>query len=592
MANSEPPSPQSLGVDDTFFLERIKSPEAASLLSQLKTFLASFKEQFKDRKTSSMGEMRKAISSFLVVIYGASLENPAFADIIDDDELEYIREGWEKLVMMKLHDSVFGNSETKEPQMQRHLDNKITHFNWVVERHFDIPYSFGTDLEAAQAELGKVNGFRCPKDKLTIMMNVLELVVAAIRRKQDSAGNDQLLPVLILVLIRSNTPNIISNVKGKQHVEAGQVQYCLTTMMSAISFIYNMTLASLTLTKEEEADRKTKLPDQFIHLTTPDTPSSITTKQSVARNTRLPGTQSQASAFINNNNATSALSGFASQMFSNTVKVLGDTASVLKATAETVGGTVDGFTQGLIAGFKEDDKQNPTGSDSTFPNSTGTLSSTGSGDSKATIEYNRPSPHAESTPIDIGGKKSAGFGSRPETPQNASPNGTSYMAPGTKAGTAFGKSLIASKQAALKLFTPGSSVLTAQSVFGGRSSETEPPVTIPGGSGTGVGGRSVSRGSVYEELSTSPGHPVGAHFENRLSETEKNMLEDYEMQLALALSLSEAGGGGTSFEGGVPTGLLIDVDPVTVGKIALTAADDDDDDEMPLERKKKSATVE
>ncbi|KAI9339589.1 hypothetical protein BDR26DRAFT_378963 [Obelidium mucronatum] len=202
---SEPPSPRSLGVDDAFFLDRIKSPEAAPLLSQFKTFLASFKE----RKSMSMGDMRKAISSFLVVIYGASLENPAFADVVDDDELEYIREGWEKLVMMKLHDLVFGIAETKEVQMQKHLNNKIMHFKWVVERHFDIPYSFGNGLETAQAELEKVNGFRCPKDKLTIMMNTLELVVAAIKRKQDSAGNDQLLPVLILVLIRSSTTDII-----------------------------------------------------------------------------------------------------------------------------------------------------------------------------------------------------------------------------------------------------------------------------------------------------------------------------------------------------------------------------------------------
>ncbi|KAI9339590.1 hypothetical protein BDR26DRAFT_378753 [Obelidium mucronatum] len=378
-------------------------------------------------------------------------------------------------------------------------------------------------------------------------------------------------------------------------------------MMSAISFVYNMTLASLSLTKEEEAERKTKLPEHFIHpTTTTTTTTSATTadapKQTVkAATTRLPGSQTHASAFIQNNNPTSAISGFASQMFSNTVKVLGDTASVLKATAETVGGTVDGFTQGLIAGFKED----PT---STGQNSAGTMSSTTttstSGDSKSSVA---DSPHAESSPIDIKGGGTGGnhptkkaidrntSTSRSGTPQNASPTANSGFAqsPGAKAGTAFGKSLIASRQAALKLFTPGSSVLTAQSVFGGRPSETE---LGSGGGGGGAGPsvavvrRSISRGSVNEELSSSPGHSLGNYFENRLSETEKNMLEDYEMQLALALSLSESNQ--ANLEGGVPTGLLIDVEPERrITTPVGNANDNDSDDEIPLERKKKIVTT-
>ncbi|KAJ3033838.1 hypothetical protein HDU99_010775 [Rhizoclosmatium hyalinum] len=179
----------------------------------------------------AMAEQRKAIAGFLAMIYGASLENPVFADITDDDELESIREGWEKLVMMKVYDSVFGAIGTDEPKMQRHLNNKIAIFKWVQERHFDIPYSFEKSLEPAQAELEKVNAFRCPKDKVTILMNVLELAVGrfltfrfgcvvayqlqsvAIKQKQDSAGNDQLLPVLILIIIRSTATDIISNVK-------------------------------------------------------------------------------------------------------------------------------------------------------------------------------------------------------------------------------------------------------------------------------------------------------------------------------------------------------------------------------------------
>ncbi|KAJ3297627.1 hypothetical protein HDU79_002801 [Rhizoclosmatium sp. JEL0117] len=572
-----------MSTDEALFITRLKGPEAAPLMAELKLFLAAFK----DRKMA-MAEQRKAIAGFLAMIYGASLENPVFADITDDDELESIREGWEKLVMMKVYDSVFGAIGTDEPKMQRHLNNKIAIFKWVQERHFDIPYSFEKSLEPAQAELEKVNAFRCPKDKVTILMNVLELAVVAIKQKQDSAGNDQLLPVLILIIIRSTATDIISNVnyilrfRGKQQVESGQVQYCLTTMMSAISFIYNMTLASLTLTKEEDDLYKTKLPAQYI-MPTGSSSTTLPKPTGLQKPRGVAGSQSHASAFINNNNATTAISGFASQMFSNTIKALGDTATVLKGAAETVGGTVDGFTQGLIQGFK-DDPNNPSKS------SDGTLST----DSKSSSEE---SPHSTSAPIDItNSKKPVDKTITPLRAGSPSSQTQAQPSPSTKAGTAFGKSLIASRQAALKLFTPGSSVLTAQSVFGGRASETE----FPGG--TGTTSRSVSRASVHttgeDLLSSSPQGPPNA-FENRLSESEKYVLEDYEMQLALALSLSEANGGagvsGVTMEGGVPTGYLIDVENATqeLGQVGLNKVEDDnEDEEIPLTspRKKKAAT--
>ncbi|ORY48929.1 hypothetical protein BCR33DRAFT_781942 [Rhizoclosmatium globosum] len=512
-----------MSTDEALFITRLKGPEAAPLMAELKLYV----HLPIPHATSYVCPTEKAIAGFLAMIYGASLENPVFADITDDDELESIREGWEKLVMMKVYDSVFGAIGTDEPKMQRHLNNKIAIFKWVQERHFDIPYSFEKSLEPAQAELEKVNAFRCPKDKVTILMNVLELaLVVAIKQKQDSAGNDQLLPVLILIIIRSTATDIISNVnyilrfRGKQQVESGQVQYCLTTMMSAISFIYNMTLASLTLTKEEDDLYKTKLPAQYI-MPTGSSSTTLPKPTGLQKPRGVAGSQSHASAFINNNNATTAISGFASQMFSNTIKALGDTATVLKGAAETVGGTVDGFTQ----------------------------------DSKSSSEE---SPHSTSAPIDISNsKKPVDKTITPLRAGSPSSQTQAQPSPSTKAGTAFGKSLIASRQAALKLFTPGSSVLTAQSVFGGRASESE----FPG--------------------------------------VEKYVLEDYEMQLALALSLSEANGGagvsGVTMEGGVPTGYLIDVENATqeLGQVGLNKVEDDnEDEEIPLTspRKKKAAT--
>ncbi|KAJ3156803.1 hypothetical protein HDU86_003569 [Geranomyces michiganensis] len=186
--------------------------------------------------------------------------NEVFSAAAADDDLDNIREGWEKLVMMNIYDRVFGATETDDFKMGAHLQRKIESFQWVQESHLDLPFSFQHTLEVAQAELLRVNGFRAPRDKLIILQNTSQIVVDLISKVSSStAGNDHLLPVLILTILRANPPNLIANIKyimrfrNQAELEKGNNQFCVTNMMSAVSFIYNMSAKSLTLTPEEAA---------------------------------------------------------------------------------------------------------------------------------------------------------------------------------------------------------------------------------------------------------------------------------------------------------------------------------------------------
>ncbi|KAJ3393463.1 hypothetical protein HDU84_001954 [Entophlyctis sp. JEL0112] len=546
--NTPSPSAADLAPGDKFFVDRIKLPEAAPLMSELKLwvefeiFLASF-----GARSLTINDQRKAISSFLDIIVSASLENPAFANVLDEEQVEFVREGWEKarrplsLVMMKLHDFVFGAKGTEEPKMERHLSNKLRAFSWVKEHHLDIPYDFSdNELVPVIAEIGKLNAYRSPKDKVTVFMSVVELAVDALKKQHDSAGNDLLLPVLILVLIRANPSNVISNVKfrSKNHVESGQVQYSLTTLMSAITFIYSMTLESLTLSDSELEAYRPLVPKIF-HSPLPTGPAAKNAQtanqlrggSSVPR--ALAGTQTAASAFISTNtSATTALSGFAAQM----ARALDSTASALRGAAETVGGTVDGFAQGLIAGLKDD--------------GAGTSSAAGNGAVSSTALA--PTESKVVVPVDIR--------ERPSSNRSLSParlSGSPGNAGAAKAGTAFANGLKASRHAALKLFSaaPATHSATESIVVSGNDNNTEVR--------SGVEAR-------YHD-------PPAGHGQD-LTEEDVEALEDYEMQLAMALSLSEAGE--QPHVGNIPTGVLIDVD---------LAGEGDSDEEEPLESKTRKA---
>ncbi|KAJ3397447.1 hypothetical protein HDU92_007836 [Lobulomyces angularis] len=236
------------------FLELLKKPECVDLTIQLKNFISASFAQPKP-----IPKQRRLTSLFLEKIVNETIQNPIFKELCDDEEgLMVITEGWEKLVLTKLHDLVFGAPMTEEPLMCAHFDQKLTQFSWVQERHLDL--MFETNLEVAEAELVRLSNFRAPKDKLTILNNTMQIVVDLIHKSSDNkAGNDQILPVLVLLLLRSKPPKMISHIRyilrfrNQMELQKGINQYCMTNMMGAISFIYNMSPTSLTLSSEEKS---------------------------------------------------------------------------------------------------------------------------------------------------------------------------------------------------------------------------------------------------------------------------------------------------------------------------------------------------
>ena len=107
----------------------------------------------------------------------------------------------------------------------------------------DIPFTFSLRLEVVSAELLKINAYKAPRDKLVVMKNVIQLAVDLIKKclaGEEGVNQDILLPTIILVILRANPPNLITNIKyvsrfrKAQDLEKGENQFCMTTMVSLI----------------------------------------------------------------------------------------------------------------------------------------------------------------------------------------------------------------------------------------------------------------------------------------------------------------------------------------------------------------------
>ncbi|CAH1765308.1 13484_t:CDS:10 [Entrophospora sp. SA101] len=211
-----------------------------------------------ERHPRTINDQIKFVREFLDFITGKMRECELWRNA-SEQEFENAKEGIEKLVMNRLHKLTFtpaikGPPVTDDIERDNILYQKIEIFRWVREQHLDIPITPHNEafFDFAKKELLKINDYKAPRDKLICILNCCKVIYGLIKLVDGEEGADKFLPVLIFVILKANPEYLMSNVQfrspEKLQSEAG---YYLSSLMSAISFIENMDLHSLTITKEE-----------------------------------------------------------------------------------------------------------------------------------------------------------------------------------------------------------------------------------------------------------------------------------------------------------------------------------------------------
>lgn len=158
------------------------------------------------------------------------------------------------------------NPFTRPREADARLRERILALSFVSFDELDIREvgeEFRPSWEFAANELRKMNGFRTPRDKLVCVLNccrVLTNLLASSRGDDNPPGADELLPALILTVIRANPDHMHSNLNfiaqfrhpGKLVSEPG---YFFTHVLSAVTFIETIHADALSLGEDEFARR-------------------------------------------------------------------------------------------------------------------------------------------------------------------------------------------------------------------------------------------------------------------------------------------------------------------------------------------------
>lgn len=320
------------------FLSHIRKKPADPIVRYIRSFLVSFTRQAPSMSTA---QRIKAVRQFKQFIKGKFEEYEPFASMNNKD-LENSNEGIEKLIMNRLYEYCFSpevfkkyGNQTQESFLQDLREDLkfascLDKFSWVLGNHLDIDLNeiaqrkkeTSSDslnyLDHAIKELNKMNSYRAPRDKIICILNSCKIIFSLLRVSKQETNADAFIPLLILVIIRAKTPNIISNVhyierfRGEEWLMHGETSYYLSSLQGALSFIQNITKDDLTVSSEEfdanieawEADVKQRPPELVI----PEPQASETNAAPVIRQNLSPSSVLMASAETVKNSITNYLS--------------------------------------------------------------------------------------------------------------------------------------------------------------------------------------------------------------------------------------------------------------------------------------------
>lgn len=167
-------------------------------------------------------------------------------------ELDASGEDLERYIMKKLHNRCFA-SDDRDRRMDAHLSARIAHLSAILQpEHLDLPSRLRNEssISVASQELRRMNQYKAPRDKLQSVLNCCR-VVSKQALSSSSCSNseaeprssaDDILPVLILALLRANPPQLWSNIeyirrfRGSSRLH-GESMYYFTNAVSAVEFI-------------------------------------------------------------------------------------------------------------------------------------------------------------------------------------------------------------------------------------------------------------------------------------------------------------------------------------------------------------------
>lgn len=198
------------------------------------------------------------VQEFISFMVGQFPSNPAWGVPKTPKERDDLWECLERYIIVKISRKTFLANKVADYRFWQLLQT----LNFIVPKHLDIKHDIPQDLiQQCSIYLTQMNFFKTPRNKLICIANCCITVFNFLTNVQQSRAQsgtvtaDDFLPVLTFIVIKANTPNLISNlgfIEDFRHeaLLLSSWGYFLTNFHIVIDFINNLNPKQLSTGQE------------------------------------------------------------------------------------------------------------------------------------------------------------------------------------------------------------------------------------------------------------------------------------------------------------------------------------------------------
>ncbi|KEG00814.1 hypothetical protein YYE_04260 [Plasmodium vinckei vinckei] len=305
------------------FLESLKHPSCKIVVDKVKKFILNFPQNL------SREEAANKIHTFINETQPILLKSSIYKNL-NIDQINIIIQGYEKFIIQKLYFYLY-RMDPEDKDQDEQIYTKINCLQWVELKHLEICESIDLDrLKLAQGELLKIQKMKAPYDKIIMILNCCRIVTSILfeAKKNDSFTStsdtkqvgrdsqvinlmdsnnvkdelstsslglderngsknenrsdkkvedsddellpcaDEVLPLLIYVIIKTNPPELISNITFIQNFRhpnhfVSEEAYSFTQFCSGVEFVKELGKTTFLNISEKEYKENVSKAEEF-----------------------------------------------------------------------------------------------------------------------------------------------------------------------------------------------------------------------------------------------------------------------------------------------------------------------------------------
>ncbi|XP_072135805.1 ankyrin repeat domain-containing protein 27 isoform X2 [Mobula birostris] len=221
-------------------------------LFKVDKYIDAFRNSFKELEIKSLRHHIDEVNALYTKCLQYLLRDSKLKILIKQEvQMALLKQAVEMYVLHGIHDQIFKSVGTIEASQDAAFNKTTRSLQDLQLKDLGIKSQFSINIPRAKRELSHLNQCTSPQHKLICLRNVIHVIMQSPSQRVNNhfMSADDLLPVLLYLLVKTEIPNWMANLSYIKNFRfcspvKDELGYCLTSFEAAVDYIHqgNLTL--------------------------------------------------------------------------------------------------------------------------------------------------------------------------------------------------------------------------------------------------------------------------------------------------------------------------------------------------------------